>query len=289
MRSVAEALFTSEGTRARTAKVAALASALAEVQARAPAHLPFAARFLTGLMLSTEDERTLGAGGRLVFEAAMKVTGMPAAELGARARLAGDLGTAIGEAMEVAIASGRASPAGLRIEDAQAVALALAGTGSRAGKLEALSAALATCAPLEARYLARAVLGEMRVGAKEGIVEDAVAKAFGRTLPEVRRAAGLVSDVGELARLAAADRLGEARIVLGRPLGFMLATPIESARGADLGVPHVVEDKIDGIRAQAHVAADGVRLFARGKGAVTAAFPDVARPLAEAAAAGRLS
>jgi DNA ligase-1 len=69
----------------------------------------------------------------------------------------------------------------------------------------------------------------------------------------------------------------------------MLATPIETARGADLTIPHAVEDKIDGIRAQAHVAADGVRLFARGKGAVTAAFPDVTRPLLEAVQAGELS
>ncbi len=289
MRSVAEALFTSEGTRARLAKVAALASALAEVHARTPDHLPFAARFLTGIMLPTESDRTLGAGGRLVFEVAMVVTRMPADELGARARLAGDLGTAIGEAVEVGIAAGHLAPAGLRIEDAQALALTLADTGSRAKKLEALCAALATCSPLEARYLCRAVLGEMRVGAKEGIVEDAVAKAFGRTLPEVRRAAGLVSDVGELARLAAEDRLGEAQIVIGRPLGFMLATPIETARGADLTVPHVIEDKIDGIRAQVHVSPAGVRLFARGKGAVTAAFPDVARPLAEAVAAGRMT
>ena len=289
MRSVAEALFTSEGTRARTAKVTALASALEDVFARAPARLPFAARFLTGTMLPTEDERTLGAGGRLVFEAAMVVTGMAAEELGGRARRAGDLGTAIGEAVEAAVASGRAAPVGLRIEDAEALALALAETGSRSKKLEALCAALATCTPTEARYLARAVLGEMRVGAKEGIVEDAIAKAFGRTLPDVRRAAGLVTDVGELARLAAEDRLAEAAIVIGRPLGFMLATPIETARGADLGVPHVVEDKIDGIRAQAHVSADGVRLFARGKGAVTAAFPDVARPLAEAARSGALA
>lgn len=139
------------------------------------------------------------------------------------------------------------------------------------------------CSPLEARYLARAILGEMRVGAKEGIALDAIAKAFGCKLADVRRAAGLVTDMGELAKLAAAGRLAEARIVVGRPIGFMLATPIETARGADLSVPHAVEDKIDGIRAQAHVSPEGVHLFARGKGPVTRAFPDVARPLALAA------
>jgi DNA ligase-1 len=288
MRSVAEALFASEETRARTAKVEALANALRGVYEREPSRLAFAARFLTGSMLATNDERTLGAGGALVFEAAASVSGMPAAELGARARAAGDLGTAIGDAMAAALAAGRPEPAGLRLEDAESVAHALAETGSRSEKLRALCTAFERCSPLEARYLARAILGEMRVGAKEGIVEEAIAKAFGRKLADVRSAAGLVTDVGELARLAAEDRLGEAAVVVGRPIGFMLATPIETARGADLSVPHAVEDKIDGIRAQAHVAADGVHLFARGKGPVTKAFPDVTGPLAQAVREGAL-
>ena len=164
---------------------------------------------------------------------------MSAEELGARARRAGDLGTAVGEAMELAHRrrTSRAR-AGSRLEDAEARrARARRDRLARARSSRRSCAALATCSPLEARYLVRAILGEMRVGAKEGIVEDAIAKAFGRPLADVRRAAGLVTDVGELARLAAEDRLAEARIVLGRPLGFMLATPIETARGADLAVP----------------------------------------------------
>jgi DNA ligase-1 len=286
MRSVAEALFASEGTRARTAKVEALAAALADVYAREPARLPFAARFLTGTMLPTDDDRTLGAGGALVFEAAATVSGMAPADLAARARKAGDLGTAVGDAIEARIANAPPAPPGLTLEAAESVALALAETGSRAEKLRALCTVLEACTPLEARYLARAILGEMRVGAKEGIVLDAIAEAFARTPADVRRAAGLVTDVGHLALLAARDRLAEARVVVGRPLGFMLATPIETARGADLDVPHAVEDKIDGIRAQAHVSAAGVHLFARGQGPVTKAFPDVVGPLAGAARDG---
>lgn len=286
MRALADALFTAEGTRARTAKVAALAAALRDVATREPARLPFAARLLTGTMLPTEDERTLGAGGALLFEAACRVTGVAAEEIGRRARHAGDLGTAIGEAL--AMAGRDPEKTGLLLEHAEDVAHSLASTGSRTEKLRAVEGALAVCTPLEGRYLVRAILGEMRVGAKEGIVEDAIAKAFDRPLDDVRRAAGLVTDVGELARLAFEDRLGEARVVLGRPLGFMLATPIETARGADLTVPHAVEDKIDGIRAQLHVSPDGVRIFARGKGPVTTAFPDVTRPLEEAAKSGAL-
>ena len=284
MRAVADALFATEGTRARTAKVAALAGALADIAQRAPSQLPFVARFLTGTFLATEDERTLGAGGAIVFEAAVLASGSTANELGRTASATGDLGTAVHDAMSKNGKSG----AGLTVERAEELALALAESSVRADKLDAIRSALEACAPVEARYLVRAILGEMRVGAKEGIVEDAIAKAFGRSLADVRAAAGMLADVGELARLAFEDKLAEARVVVGRPVGFMLATPIETARGADLGVPHTIEDKIDGIRAQAHVSAAGVKLFARGKGSVTTAFPDVTRPLEEAARKGLL-
>ncbi len=287
MLGVAEALLVAERTRGRGAKVEALAGALVEVYRSEPDRLAFVTRFLTGTMLATDDDRTLGAGGSLVFEAAASVSGMSHAALGDRARKAGDLGTAIGEAIEESFAR-RAPPIGLRLEDAERVALELAETGSRSEKLRALCGAFERCSAIEARYLARAILGEMRVGAKEGIVEEAIAKAFGVKLAQVRQAAGFVTDMGELARLTAEGRLDEARVALGRPLGFMLATPIETARGADLTVPHTIEDKIDGVRAQAHVSADGVQLFARGKGPVTRAFPDIAGPLAEAARDGRL-
>ncbi len=287
MKTVADALFAVESTRAKTAKVAALAAALADVAGREPARLPFVARFLTGTMLPTEDDRALGVGGALVFEAACQVTGVSPAELGAMTGRAGDLGTAVGEAMTTRLERpGAVQPPGLRLDDAANVALLLATSHARTDKIRALTTTLEACTPLEARYFVRAVLGEMRVGAREGIVEDAIAKAFGRTLAEVRTAHGLVSDVGELARLAHEDILGEARVIVGRPIGFMLATPIETARGADLGAPHAVEDKIDGIRAQAHVSPELVRLFARGKGSVTAAFPDVTEPLVRMARSG---
>jgi DNA ligase-1 len=281
VKAIADALYAAEGTRARTAKVASLAAALAATPA---ARLPFVARFLTGTLLATDDDRTLGTGGALVWEACVTVSGASSAELGEVARKHGDLGSGM---YEVMLAHGNSGP-GLTIELAEETALTLAESSSRAEKLRALVRALGACSPLEARYLVRAILGEMRVGAKEGIVEDAIAKAFGRPLADVRSAHGLVADVGELARLAQADRLADARVVVGRPVGFMLATPIESARGADLSIPHLVEDKIDGIRAQAHVHSRGVKLFARGKGSVTAAFPEIVRVLEEGARSGML-
>lgn len=284
MRRVAEALFLAEGTRARTAKVAAMADALVAVASQSPKSLAFAARFMTGTLLATGDDRILGAGGAIVFEAACAVSNATPEALGALTRKHGDLGSAVDEALSLAGES--RTPPGLTLEEAERVAETLASTGSRAEKFRALTDSLAACSPREARYLVRAVLGEMRVGAREGIAFDAIAKAFARNPKDVRQAAGLVADVGELARLAFEDRLADARVVLGRPLDFMLATPIETARGADLTASHAVEDKVDGIRAQAHVGPDGVRLFARGKGAVTTAFPDITVPLERAVREG---
>lgn len=294
MKELAEALFTVEGTRARTAKVLALATALASVASRDPARLPFVARFITGTLLPTADDRTLGVGGTLVFDAACLVTKAVPSELGAMIGLRGDLGTAVGEA--IAKRRERERDAGdpedeapsLSVERAERLVHDLVDQPSRAEKQSALVAALEACSPLEARYLVRALLGEMRIGAKEGIVEDAIAKAFGRPLAEVRTAAGLVTDVGDLAELARTGRLGEAEVLVGRPVGFMLATPIETARGADLSVPHAIEDKIDGIRAQLHLSSEGARLYARGKGSVSIAFPDVTGPLERAMQTGTI-
>lgn len=285
MRRLAEAMLLAEETRGRIAKVTALAAALRAVGTGDPARLPFAARFVTGMLLPTSDGRPLGVGSALVLDALCAVTGETPSELAVRARRHGDLGTGACEALE---ADPTREVPGLSLEQVESLVDSLAGSSSRSEKLGALRGALEVATPMEARYVVRAVLGEMRIGAREGIVEEALAKAFERPLVDIRGASGLLADVGDLARLAYEDRLGDARIQLGRPVGFMLATPIETARGADLRAPHVVEDKIDGIRAQAHVTAEGVALFARGKGSVTGAFPEITRPLQDAAASGAI-
>jgi DNA ligase-1 len=290
MKTVAEALLAAEGTRARTKKVLALAGVLHEVAERTPSSLPFVARFLTGTLLPMADERTLGVGGSLLFEAACAITETTPSELGAMARVRGDLGSAVGDALARRYERDplRPPPRGLRLEDAEDAVRKVVATGARAEKQRAIEDVLRISSPVEAKFFVRAILGEMRVGAREGIALDAIAKAFGRSPSDVRAAAGVVTDVGELAVLAFENRLADAAIVLGRPVGFMLATPIETARGADLAAPHVVEDKIDGIRAQAHVSKAGTVLFARGQGTVTTAFPDLTGPLDDAVKSGAL-
>jgi DNA ligase-1 len=96
-------------------------------------------------------------------------------------------------------------------------------------KTPLLMRALERCTALEAKYLVKIITGDLRIGLKEGLVEDAVASAFGKPAAEVRQANLLVGDIGATAKLAAANRLSEASLVPFRPVKFMLASPEETA------------------------------------------------------------
>jgi len=140
----------------------------------------------------------------------------------------------------------------------------------------------------EARFLGRILSRETRIGLREGLLEEAIASAFEAPLEEVRRAHMLTGEIGETALLARGGRLGEARLHVGRPIRFMLASPVADATEVmrRVGDEAWIEDKYDGIRAQLHAHADGrVQLFSRDLNDVTRSFPEVV----EAAAALRES
>jgi DNA ligase 1 len=130
--------------------------------------------------------------------------------------------------------------------------------------------------------------GELRIGLKEAQVEEALAKAFGRPLASVRRANLLRGDVGEVALYARRGSLDSAALALFHPLGFMLAQPLPTAEEivATLPVPFAVEDKYDGIRAQAHVTRERVALYSRTLDEITWGYPDVVAALEEVVGSG---
>jgi DNA ligase-1 len=139
---------------------------------------------------------------------------------------------------------------------------------------------LSRATPLEAKYLIKIITGDLRIGLKESLVEEGIAQAYGVTLAEVQRANMLLGDIGETLRLAAEGNLSSARMRLFHPLGFMLASPVESAEGALSYIPQaVIEDKYDGIRAQAHCRNGEVRIFSRTRDEITESFPEVATGL----------
>jgi DNA ligase-1 len=146
---------------------------------------------------------------------------------------------------------------------------------------------LQRASPGEARYLGKIAARELRIGLREGLLEEAIATAFGRPVGDVRRALMLVAEPGEAATLAREDRLGDAALRVGRPIRFMLATPVADAAEVvrRVGEEAWIEDKYDGIRCQLHIGPglDGPRLFSRDLNDVTISFPEVA------AAAARLA
>ena len=206
------------------------------------------------------------------------------AALGRGYRETGDLGSALGPLLraprDAQLFRDRLTPSALDVlfgEIAEA-------SGKRAGKRReaVLERILRACDdPLEATYVVKIVTGDLRVGLREGLVLDAIARAFDADPAAVRRGAMAAGDVGAVALAAKHGTLAELRVEYGAPIGFMLATPVPYGDAyAELdGAQWIVEDKYDGIRAQAHVRDGEVRLFSRRLNDVTASYPEVAAAL----------
>jgi DNA ligase-1 len=141
-----------------------------------------------------------------------------------------------------------------------------------------MAALFARATAAEARFIGRIASRETRIGLREGLLEEAVAAAFDADLDAVRRAHMLTGAIDETAGLARDGRLGEAALHVGRPIRFMLASPVADAAEVmrRVGDEAWIEDKYDGIRAQLHLAADGsVRLFSRDLNDITRSFPEI--------------
>jgi DNA ligase-1 len=156
---------------------------------------------------------------------------------------------------------------------------ALGGTGSASGRSTALRDFAARATASEQDLLGRVLLGEMRTGALEGVLIDAVALAADRPGPSVRRAAMLTGDLGETAVIAltgTADELDSVGLEVGRPVLPMLAATAPSAAAAveSTGLASV-EYKLDGARIQVHRSGDSVRVFTRNLADITHRVPEV--------------
>ena len=141
--------------------------------------------------------------------------------------------------------------------------------------------------PAAAKYVVKILAGELRIGLQAGLVEAAVAEAFGLSLAAVQRTHMLTGDIGETAVAAQLGRVEEVRAAAFQPVRFMLATPADSAAEAmrRMATEAVwTEEKYDGIRCQLHVHGGRAALYSRDLKEVTSTFPDVAGP---AAAFGR--
>ena len=234
------------------------------------------ALFLSGRVFPALEETTLQAGGSLLWQVLRDLSGASEAAMTAAYRRHGDLGSAAFELLH----SVAPPQSVLNVLEVAAELRQVALTRGAAGKAHLLQQLLVRATAIEAKYIFKIVTGELRIGLRESLVEEAIAKAFEALAAEVQRANMLLGDIAETLRLASGHCLEQAHMRLFHPIGFMLASPAEDAVEAFGYFQHAqVEDKYDGIRAQAHCSEGEVRLFSRTLDEVTGTFPELVSPL----------
>jgi DNA ligase-1 len=261
-----------------------------------------AALYLAGAPFAETDGRELKVGGALLSRVLAQLSGASQPAMHAAYLRHGDLGGAARDLLEA-----RNTVPTLTLPDVADAFEAIAGAGKPAAKQQITLGLLQRATPLEAKYLIKIILGDMRTGIKVSLVEEAIAAAYGATVGEVRNARMLNGNLPEVLELAASSRLAEARMKLFHPLGFMLASPVETVEEALQRFSNEVaeeaksassearpdgplikeaqlEDKYDGIRAQVHCGSPEqpgrVALFSRSREDMTVSFPEIVEAFA---------
>ncbi|MDH2428193.1 ATP-dependent DNA ligase [Sphaerisporangium sp. TRM90804] len=166
------------------------------------------------------------------------------------------------------------------IDDLLSRIKAQTGPGSQAARRELVAELFRSVTGQEQSFLLRLMSGELRQGALNGVMIEAVAKASGSPAAEVRRALtlrGWLPAVGAAALTGGVEALRAFKLEVGRPVSPMLAqsAPSISAALDKLGGPAALEWKIDGFRVQAHRAGPLVRVFTRTLEDITPQVPEV--------------
>ncbi|MDQ6622840.1 MAG: ATP-dependent DNA ligase, partial [Verrucomicrobiota bacterium] len=247
--------------------------------------LPIAATYLTGKAFAQSDPRTLQVGWAIIFRALLAATKLGEPEFRQIASGFGDAGKSALAALE-----GRTAPEPFTLLESKELFDSLQKARGPIAKTELLQARLTRLSPREGEYVVKILTGDLRIGLREGLLEEAIASAFEAPLDEVKEANMLLGNIGQAALLAKNNSLGTAELSLFRPIKCMLASPEPTAEAiwarfsdpshsSDPSHPPqviYVEDKFDGIRAQLHRGADGVEIFSRDLRRMTEQFPDLA-------------
>jgi DNA ligase-1 len=199
-----------------------------------------AATWFTGRPFPSSQNKVLQLGWAILRDALCQVSGVNEPEFHQVYLKHSDLGETAAEVLQ-----NRPAGRGLALGEVDELFQQLQAARGPLAKTPRLKAALARCSSLEAKYLVKIITGDLRIGLKEGLVEEALAKAFGQSPEAVRKANLLLGDIGETAKLASENRLDAATLVPFRPVKFMLASPEQTA--ADIwermqGVPKPPRD-----------------------------------------------
>ncbi len=244
-----------------------------------PGDLEIAAVYLTGRAFPQADGASLQTGWAVIKRAVLAVSGIGEEAFREIANRYADAGKTARDALQ-----GKTKPTDFSMKDSRAFFVALRQRRGPLAKTALLEEWLERLTPLEGSCLVRILTGDLRIGLKEGLVEEGIAAAFERDVDEVKGANMVLGDIGKVAALAAAGALDTAALRLFSPIKVMLASPEASAvtlwermkKDADLPPPLWVEDKFDGIRAQLHRSPGRVEIFSRDLRRITEQFPEIA-------------
>ena len=234
--------------------------------------LPLAAIYFTARPFADRDQRKLNLGYAVIRTAVCELAQVDDDVLGESYMRHSDVGDVIEEVLQ-----GHTHPQPTSLLDVEQTFIQIYEQRTAKKKAEALRALLDRMTPREAKYIAKILTGDLRIGLRGGLVEEGIARAFSAPYPDVSRAGMLTGDIGEVALLARRGELRSARLRLMHPLQFMLASPEEDAAAImrRVGGEAWVEDKYDGIRGQLHKEGERVVLYSRDLNEVTPAFPEV--------------
>ncbi|MFW5964245.1 MAG: ATP-dependent DNA ligase LigA [Natronomonas sp.] len=245
------------------------------------------ARFVQGRVFPAHDGTKLDIGPSLCYEALAKAAGtnVSAADIEDRLAEVGEIG-AVAERLDLGGQQGLSAFGGgggstltvSEVDDKLRSLAAAEGSGSTDTKLDTLFGLFNRADDLEARFLARLVLGEMRIGVGEGTVRDAIAEGFGVPVEAVARAIQVSNDYGLVAETAREDGkagLDDVHLEVGRPVQAMLAQAGTAVDALDEWERAAVETKFDGARVQVHHDGETTRLFSRNLEDVTDPLPEV--------------
>jgi DNA ligase-1 len=261
---------------------------VADLLASAGEDLPVVARFVQGRVFPAWRSETLDVGPALCYEAIARAAGtdVRADDVEGRVAETGDVGAAaagfeFGGQRGLAAFGGGGGADDLTVAEVAGEFERVAGAdgaGSEDRKRDALFGLFNRCSPAEARYLARLVLGEMRIGVGEGAVRDAIAGAFDVPVEAVARALQVSNDCGDVATVAREEGvtgLEGMDLTVGRPVQAMLAQAGTVAEALAAWDDVATEVKYDGARVQVHHDGDAVRVYSRNMEDVTGALPEI--------------
>jgi DNA ligase-1 len=237
-----------------------------------------AARYFAGQQFALNDARTTNVGGSIIGAALAEATGFRPEDLSPRWVRLGDPGEVAAEIVKEARHSSQPT---VTLAETESLIGRLSETRGIKNKTALLTTVLRHATPLEAKYLVKLLAGDLRIGLREGLVEDAIARVFGQSLADVAYANMLLGDIGETATRARRADLRDVNMRLFHPIKFMLATPAADLTDIARTMPDefLVEDKFDGIRAQAHVENGRVAIYSRTMDEITHRFPELVEPL----------